>query len=122
MSKNEKIDGSIENWESRKLGADEKFAVASRGANWQEALEEPLGLQMISIRMQKKLLEEIKMIAEINDVGYQPLIKQVLQRFVDAEMKNLLRQRACEARSENIEGESENDDVFGCEELEARTA
>jgi hypothetical protein len=38
------------------------------------------------------------MIAEINGIGYQPLIRQVLKRFAYSEKKRILRERAAEFR------------------------
>lgn len=58
------------------------------------AIDDALSLQSISIRMPVDLLAAIKSIAAINGVGYQPLIKQVLKRFVLCEMKQILRDQA----------------------------
>ena len=100
LKETEKIEGTEENWENRTLGADENFVAIARKTGWQENDAEELGLKSISIRLQVKLLDELKMIAEINSIGYQPLIKQVLHRFVEAEMKNLLKEAAIQARKE----------------------
>lgn len=59
-------------------------------------VSDSIGLKSISIRMQQDLLEELKMIAGLNGLGYQSLIKQQLRRFVDAEMRSLLRQQYSE--------------------------
>ena len=89
MSKANKIEGTTEAWEEGILGCDADFAKAS--SLDMEAVSEIIGLKSISIRMQPDLLEELKMLADINSIGYQPLIKQVLRRFVDAEKKIMLR-------------------------------
>ncbi|MBD2859975.1 hypothetical protein IB286_13280 [Spongiibacter sp. KMU-158] len=110
MTNTKKIAGTTENWESRILGADEKYAKPSTDKSAKKALNDSLGMQMISIRFQKSLLEELKMIADINGIGYQPLIKQVLQRFVDAEKKDLLRKKAADARGEDLSTRNGNDE------------
>ena len=89
MKKLEKIEGTVEAWEDGTLGADEKFAEVSDLKI--EDVVKAAGLKSISLRMQPELLEELKIIAELNEIGYQPLIKQILRRFVDAEKKKILR-------------------------------
>ncbi|ROT98691.1 hypothetical protein EB809_13595 [Marinobacter sp. R17] len=96
MSK-EKIEGTPEAWEDGRLGQDEDFVRVSRDVD-DAALNEAAGLKPISIRLQQSLIDDYKMIAEINGIGYQPLIRQVLKRFADAEKKRLLRERADELR------------------------
>ncbi|WP_393936711.1 hypothetical protein [Aeromonas rivipollensis] len=93
-----KITASDEAWESGELGRDEQF-VAVDNSNDELVINESLGLQMISIRLQKALIEDLKMISELNGLGYQPLIRQVLTRFVDAEKKALLRNAVTSARA-----------------------
>lgn len=55
-----------------------------------EAIDEALGLQMISIRLQRSLLSNLKLIAEHHGVGYQPLIRDLLNRFAKSEIRNIL--------------------------------
>ena len=90
MNKPNKIEGTTEAWEDGTLGCDAEFAKVSDLTI--ETVAKAAGLKSISIRMQPELLEELKMIADIHGLGYQPLIKQVLRRFVDAETKTLLRE------------------------------
>ncbi|TON85013.1 hypothetical protein CGH50_24470 [Vibrio parahaemolyticus] len=91
----------MEAWESGKLGRNEEFVRKSN--NDGEKLDDKLGLQMISIRLQKSLIEDLKDIAELNGIGYQPLMKQILKRFVDAEKKKILREMAIEQRNMEVE-------------------
>src|SRR5688572_8645354 len=87
-------------WESGALGLDKKHArkVAPKE---ESAVEESLGLQMISIRLQTSLIEDLKKIATLEGlVGYQPLIRRVLTRFVDAEKKRILIERVNEAEAQ----------------------
>ncbi len=88
MKKFEKIEGTVEAWEDGALGADEKFAEVSDLKI--EDVVKAAGLKSISLRMQPELLEQLKKIADLHEIGYQPLIKQVLRRFVDAELKRIL--------------------------------
>ncbi|PID44068.1 MAG: hypothetical protein CSB48_02810 [Proteobacteria bacterium] len=80
-----KISGSPENWEKGVLGQEEEFAeeVKIDDAELDEALE----LKLISIRLQKNLIDDLKLIARHHGVGYQPLIKQALRRFATSELK-----------------------------------
>lgn len=96
---NTKIKGTEEAWETGKLGQDEKFVKKSElTLDDMQALDNALELKAISIRMPNSLIDSLKDIAEINGLGYQTLIKQVLNRFVDAEMKQALREKAEHSR------------------------
>ncbi|MES9901673.1 MAG: hypothetical protein ABW168_03195 [Sedimenticola sp.] len=100
MSKQNKIDDTPENWDDRTLGADEEFVRVAEEID-ASSIDEAVGLQMISIRLQKTLLEDLKVIAKINGIGYQPLIKQILKRFTDAEKKIIIRDYyACQERED----------------------
>ncbi|EHK90613.1 hypothetical protein [Aggregatibacter actinomycetemcomitans] len=85
-----------EQWENGTLGRDEKF-VKKSGRTRQD-LDEKLALQPISIRLPKELIQDLKDIAQINGLGYQPLIKQILNRFVDAEKKIMANERISELK------------------------
>jgi len=80
-----KIEGTAEAWENDLLGTDAKHAHKSKLDN--SVVDEAMDLQMISIRLQKDLLADLKKIAAVNGIGYQPLMKQVLRRYVDSEMR-----------------------------------
>jgi len=68
-------------WESGALGrSQEHVGVVSQEEC--DAVDEALGLQVISIRLQKKLIESLKKLANKEGIGYQPLIRQVLTRYV----------------------------------------
>lgn len=81
---------SPEDWESRKLGASLEHADVVTAELMKEAMDS-LNLQMISIRLQKSLIEDLKLIAKANGVGYQPLMRDVLRRFVECEKKQIMR-------------------------------
>jgi hypothetical protein len=83
------IPATDEAWDERVLGNDEAFVEVADEA-LSDAAEEATGTQLISIRMQKVMIDDLKAIAARNGgIGYQTLVKQVLQRFVDCERKLL---------------------------------
>lgn len=83
-----KILGTEEAWDTKELGFDEQFIAKSTYSS-EEDINDALNLQPISIRLQKGLIENLKTIAELNGIGYQPLIRQALTRFVECEMKQI---------------------------------
>ena len=70
-------------WEARELGASEAYVKPST----LDGVDEALGLKAISIRLQTSMIDELKAIAARDGIGYQPLIKQVLARFIEEEQK-----------------------------------
>lgn len=68
-------------WDKRELGASEKH-VRKASPNREKALDERLGLQTISIRLQKNLIDSLKRLAGEDGIGYQPYVRQVLMRHV----------------------------------------
>lgn len=105
-----KIEDTADAWEiDGPLGNDEAFAAGAPVDHQPKAIDEALGLQPISIRLHRELLENLKALAKINGIGYQPLIRQVLTRFVECELKSLLadklqREAAQRALAEHAEG------------------
>jgi hypothetical protein len=73
-------------WESRDLGANERYVKASdQGTD--RRLDDGLDLQMISLRLPKKAVEEFKKISQSHGLGYQPFIRQVLMNFLSSQKK-----------------------------------
>lgn len=70
-----------EKWEKRELGASAEHVRAS-APETNKAVDDALGLQLISIRLQADLIDELKRIAVEEGLGYQPLIRNVLTRYV----------------------------------------
>lgn len=68
-------------WESRQLGASEEF-VRKVSPERARAVDEALGLQPITIRLQKDLVEELKTLAKSHGIGYQPYVRLILTRHV----------------------------------------
>lgn len=93
MNTQPKILATDEAWEDGQLGKDAEFAVEADG-NIEAAIDEALDLKLISIRLQKSLIDDFKSIASVNNIGYQTLMRQILQRFADSEKKKILRDYA----------------------------
>lgn len=96
-----RIEETAEVWESGELGCDEKYVEKVEIS--ETLIDDAMELKAISIRMQKGLIDDLKDIARIKGLGYQPLIKQILSRFVEAEKKQALREKACQAMSDDQE-------------------
>ncbi|UZV74208.1 CopG family antitoxin [Pasteurella multocida] len=88
--KEQEIYKNIDLWESDELGYSKETARISNFSV--EDLQKSIQLQSISLRIQKDVLEDLKYIAKSYGIGYQPLMKQILKRFVDAEKQLLLRE------------------------------
>lgn len=89
MSNKEKILSTDEAWESGQLGADEKYARRVH-PEMEAQIDETLGMQMISIRLDKNLIDSFKMLGTFHGVGYQPLMRDALKRFAEYEMKAIV--------------------------------
>ncbi|MGQ6551065.1 hypothetical protein ACUNEV_26595 [Serratia sp. IR-2025] len=79
-------------WDDRELGASEDHVEVASMAEI-AAFNDALSLQAISIRLQKNLVSDLKSIAESYGIGYQPMVRDLLQRFVIAEKKQDLRKQ-----------------------------
>jgi hypothetical protein len=91
MSDTAETNTSVSRWDTGELGRDEKFAERAP-AELQEEIDAALELQMISIRLQKASIKDLKAIADYRGVGYQPLIRDVLARWVRAELSVIVRE------------------------------
>ena len=87
--KEKKILGTEQAWDSRALGCDVKYARRAK-PDCALAIDDSLGLQMISIRLNQELIAAFKVIGEHHGVGYQPLMRDALQRFATAELKSIV--------------------------------
>lgn len=59
-----------------------------------------LELKPISIRLPKILISQLKFISQMNGIGYQPLIRDVLTRFTRSEIIYLANQLAAQKEAE----------------------
>jgi uncharacterized protein (DUF4415 family) len=80
------ITDSLEAWESGELGQSDEHAKAAPSKLASE-IDDALGLQMISIRLDKELIDMFKLLGGKYQMGYQPLMREALKRFVDGELK-----------------------------------
>lgn len=84
-----KIESTEEAWDDRILGASlDHVEVASD--EQVTALDDALGLQSISIRLPKQMIDHYKLIAHFHGVGYQPLMRDVMARFVPGALREIL--------------------------------
>jgi hypothetical protein len=79
----ERLTADAELWESGQLGASAEHVRVVSDEEEKE-IDAGLGLQLISIRLNKTLIEQLKCIAKLDGIGYQPLIRQVLTKYVKA--------------------------------------
>lgn len=92
MSAKAKIVPTDDPWEDRSVGAEEQYVEVASDINTE--VDVALDLHPISIRLQKTLVDNLKALAHLHGLGYQPLIRQILTRWVDAEVKQMVVQRA----------------------------
>lgn len=103
-----KITASDEAWDNRELGA-EATHIGVCDDSEESAINDMMGLQAISIRLPKALIENFKMIAQYHGVGYQPLMRDILCRFSRSETQKIM-QELLEARQEEQQSHSKNND------------
>ncbi|NII73276.1 hypothetical protein FHW84_001845 [Dyella sp. SG562] len=99
-----KIPGTAENWENGTLGLDASSAVRVDESETQ-AIEKATGLnmQLISMRMPADLINVLKEIAKYRGIGYQPMIRDLLQRWAVGEISTILEERSREAKKKAAE-------------------
>jgi len=107
MKAKDKIEGTVEAWETGLLGNDERYARVSTEVTI-DNIEKSPGLKSISIRLQQSLIDDLKEIGSIEGISYQPLIKQVLKRFVEGEHKRYARQYIATQFIESVKNDSED--------------
>ena len=90
------IHANTDKWESGELGATQEFVKVSEFTA--KDLQKSIELQPISLRINKDLLEDLKSLAKMHNIGYQPLMKQILKIFVDAEKRGLAEAREVQRR------------------------
>lgn len=92
---NTAVDAIDKAWDDGALGRDKEYAVKVSKEESDailNAISDSLDLQAISIRLPKALIEDFKIIAEYRGLGYQPLMRQILQRFADSEGRMIMRE------------------------------
>lgn len=91
-----RLESTDEAWESRALGASEDH-VRAVSVELEAAIDSSLGMQAISIRLPKELIDAYKLIANHHGVGYQPLMRDILQRFAPEGLKEVMEHHAQKA-------------------------
>ena len=86
-----KIDDTVENWESGQLGTDPNFVAEA--SDDLSSIDAAVGLRPISIRMDMKQIDELRLFAEMEGIGYQPLIRKIVSRWLEAEKRMYLKYR-----------------------------
>ena len=94
MNAKTKTVASDDDWEDRSVGAEDDFTDVAPDIGVD--LDSALDLHPISIRLQRSLVDNLKALAQLHGLGYQPLVRQVLTRWVDSELKQMLATRANE--------------------------
>jgi len=89
MGKKTSIAGSTEAWEDRTLGASRAHARPATPET-EAAIEQALGLQAISIRLPRSVIETYKALAQMHGVGYQPLMRDAICRWAESELKQMV--------------------------------
>lgn len=89
MTKKASIEGTAEAWETGALGRSDAHARKTSQEIAQQ-IDDALGLQAISIRLPKSTIEAYKNLAKLHGVGYQPLMRDAICRWADAELKMML--------------------------------
>ena len=79
-----KIENSAEAWESGELGIDLKHAMVV-DKKMSDRIDEALGLQMISIRLDNELIESYKLLGTKYNMGYRPLMREALKHFIQSQ-------------------------------------
>lgn len=92
-----KITSTTQAWEERQLGASAEHSKVA-GAEHLNALNDALGMQLISIRLPKEMIEAYKLIAAHHGVGYQPLMRDILQRFIPEGLKEVMSHHESQAQ------------------------
>ena len=76
-------------WDAGELGRSEEHVIVANPVVC-TAVDESLGLQLISIRLQRALIANLKLVATYRGIAYQPMIRDLLNRFVVSEMKDIM--------------------------------
>jgi predicted DNA binding CopG/RHH family protein len=92
-----KIETTAEAWDSRALGASADHVAVAEAAH-EQALDKAMELQSISIRLPKQLIEQYKLIAHFHGVGYQPLMRDILTRFVPNALQEIMQTQMKQAK------------------------
>ena len=117
--KNNKIKGTADNWENELLGSEEEFAKVSTDV-LSEEFDDLMSLQMISIRLPKGLIQDLKFISNHYKFGgYQPFIRRRLELMVIAELKHIARMTMSKESDKDLTIDFEYDTEIAVKEKKA---
>ena len=88
---------NADKWEDGTLGQSAEHAEVATGSK--QEVDDAIGLQLISIRLQKRLVGDLKKIAEFHGIGYQPMIRDLLNRFARSEILKIIQTRMTEIQA-----------------------
>jgi hypothetical protein len=108
MNAKAKVIPSDDAWEDRGVGAEEEFVEIAPDISAE--VDAALDLHPISIRLQRNLVDNLKALAQLHGLGYQPLIRQVLTRWVESEVKQMLAARANQMTASKSDDPKSNGD------------
>lgn len=86
------INKDLDKWENRELGAEMEYAQVVSEKSTRD-LDAALGLKMISLRLPEDMIQAYKWIAAHHGIGYQPLMRDILQRFVNEGLKEVIKEQ-----------------------------
>ena len=87
----EAVQEAHEPFETGELGRDpQHFEKAP--ADLRAQVDASLEMQMVSVRLPKQLISELKLVADYRGIGYQPLMRDILQRFARCEISQIAKE------------------------------
>ena len=93
-------DSLTTDWEEGRLGMGETVRVA-KGAS--ARLDAATAMRMVSMRLPGKLVDALKDIADHHGIAYQAMVRDLLGRFVESELKQVLRERIAQIEAMQTE-------------------
>ena len=78
-------------WETGQLGRDAAH-VKRASAELEQAVDRALAMKLVSIRLPEPMIEALKAIAAHHGIGYQPMVRDLLGRFIASEIPAILSQ------------------------------
>jgi hypothetical protein len=78
----------VDAWDSGELGRSAAH-VERASPEMEKEVMSSLGLQAVSLRLPQQLITDLKFIADYRSIGYQPMMRDVLLRWVRLEMSQI---------------------------------
>lgn len=89
MSTNAHDNALNEQWENGSLGRDLAHARQAP-AELSDAVDKALAMKLISMRLPAPMIDALKHIAQYHGIGYQPMVRDLIGRFIESEIKMIL--------------------------------